>query len=94
MRGVRRGQSVNRQDAKAPRIAEPTGIGQDRGTGSGHRDLGVLAFHQAAKAAPTDNLLARGRCRRGASVKEIPTAIALISPVANLVRRRSQVHIQ
>lgn len=39
--------------------------------------LAVLAGHSAAKAAFADNLLARGRYRRGAAVKEIPNAITL-----------------
>ncbi len=43
-RHARRGQTVNRQDAKAPRNA---GIGSDRVTGSSHDSLGVLAVHLA-----------------------------------------------
>jgi hypothetical protein len=84
IRGLLRGETVNRQDAKAPRTL-----------GSNHWfepwepwRLGVLAVHSAVKLGFADDRAARRRRRLGKPVRQIPNAIPLQEGLPAMVLAR------
>ena len=100
VRGLRRGRTVNRQDAKAPRKAGSGGIERDRGTGSCHHGLGVLAswrFMRSPKprrppAEPATGRLSRWCARLHDHAPELmapPRPTGGITAAQDRVRRRA-----